>query len=151
QDCQILDTWDSVGLRGTGSTDFTVTDAFVPEHRVFPFLTASPQVSGSLYKARILPLFSLAITPVLLGIARAGIEAFVELAKVKTPTMSQTGLAARPTIHAEVARAEALVQSSRAYLYEVASEMMAAVTSGGGIPDDLEARRRLACANVGAS
>lgn len=56
------------------------------------------------------------------GIAGAAIDAFVELAKEKTPTFSQTGLATRPTIDVEVARAE-----------------------------ELEARRRLACANVGAS
>ena len=29
--CQILDTWDSVGLRGTGSHDYTVTNFFVPD------------------------------------------------------------------------------------------------------------------------
>jgi hypothetical protein len=43
------------------------------------------------------------------------------------------------------------VQSARAFLYEVADEMMAAVNAGGTVPEGLEARRRLACANVGAS
>lgn len=147
----ILDTWHSVGLRGTGSTDFMVDDVFVPEHLAFPLFTAQPQVSGPLYTIGILPLFSMALTPVLLGVARAAIDAFVELAKQKTPTLSQTGLATRPTVHAEVARAEALLQSSRALLYEVAAELMRVVTSGQRVPEALEARRILACVHAGAS
>jgi alkylation response protein AidB-like acyl-CoA dehydrogenase len=138
-------------MRGTGSTDVTVHEAFVPEDRVFSVFTGQPQVAGALYKLGVLPLFAMTVTSVLPGIARAAIDAFVELAKAKTPTFSQTGLATRPTVHAELARVEALVQSARAYLYEVAEEMMAAVKAGQPVPDDLEARRRLACANIGAS
>jgi indole-3-acetate monooxygenase len=151
QDCQIEDTWYSLGMRGTGSTHFSVNDAFVPEGRVFSVFTAQPQVSGPLYKLGVLPMFAMTTTSVLPGIARAAIDEFVALAKAKTPTFSQTGLATRPTIHAEVARVEALVQSARAYLYEVAEEMMASVKAGQAVSEDLEARRRLACANVGAS
>jgi alkylation response protein AidB-like acyl-CoA dehydrogenase len=150
-EAEILDTWHSVGLRGTGSTDFTASDVFVPEDRVFPLFTDTPRVSGVLYRVGILPLYSMALTSVLLGIARAAIDAFVELAKEKTPTLSQSGLATRPTIHAEVARAEALLQSTRAYMYEVADELMAAVRTDTVVPDPLEARRRLACVNAGGA
>ena len=151
RDCELLDTWHSLGMRGTGSTDFAVREAFVPEGRVFSVFTGPPRVGGALYRLGVLPLFAMAVTSVLPGIARAAIDAFVELARAKTPTFSQTGLATRPTIHAELARVEALVQSARAYLYEVAEEMMASVKAGQPVPEDLEARRRLACANVGAS
>lgn len=151
QDCEILDTWYSLGMRGTGSTHFAVTDAFVPEERVFSVFTAQPQVSGPLYKLGVLPMFAMTVTSVLPGIARAAIDSFVALAKAKTPTFSQTGLATRPTIHAELARVEALVLSARAFLYEVANEMMATVKAGQPVSEDLEARRRLACSNAGAS
>jgi alkylation response protein AidB-like acyl-CoA dehydrogenase len=151
RDCALLDTWQSLGLRGTGSVDFTVRDAFVPEGRVFSLFTAEPQVGGALYRLGVLPLFSMAVAAVLPGIARAAIDAFVELAKQKTPTFSQNGLATRPVIHAELARVEALVLSARAFLYEVAEEMMAAARAGRPVSEDIEARRRLACANVGAS
>ncbi len=150
-DAAILDTWHSVGLRGTGSTDFTATEVFVPEDRVFSLFTAPPQVDGALYRTGILQLYSMALTPVLLGIARAAIDAFIAVAKAKTPTLSQTGLGTRPTTHAEVARAEAVLQSSRAYLYEVADEFMAWARTDTQLPDELEAKRRLACANAGAS
>lgn len=86
-----------------------------------------------------------------LGIARAAIDSFVELAKGKTPTLSQSSLGGRPTVHADVARAEAKVQSSRAFLFEVSREMMASAEAGQAIPDPLEARRRLACVNAATS
>ena len=151
RDCELLDTWQSLGLRGTGSVDFTVRDAFVPERHVFSLFTAQPCVAGPLYRLGVLPLFGMAVAAVLPGIARAAIDAFVELAMKKTPTFSQNGLATRPAIHAELARVEALVQSARAFLYDVAAEMMASARDGRPVSEHLEARRRLACANVGAS
>jgi alkylation response protein AidB-like acyl-CoA dehydrogenase len=149
--CEILDTWHSLGLRGTGSTDITVNDVFVPEEFVYSVFTAPPAVAGPIYKIGILDLFSMALSSVLLGVARAAIDSFVELAKAKTPTLSQTGLGNRPTIHAEVARTEALLQSTRAYLFEVAGELMDVVKGGQGLSEELEARRRLACVNVGVN
>ena len=151
EDCEILDTWYSMGMRGTGSTHFAVNDAFVPEDRTFSVFTDQPKVSGALYKLGVLPMFGMTVCSVFPGIARAAIDSFVEMAKAKTPTFSQTGLATRPTIHAEVARVEALVQSARAFLYEVADEMMASVQAGNPVSEELEARRRLACTNVGES
>ena len=151
EDCEILDTWYSMGMRGTGSTHFSVSDVFVPEERAFSVFTAEPRVQGPLYRLGVLPMFAMTVTSVLPGIARAAIDAFVEMAKAKTPTFSQTGLGTRPTIHAEVARVEALVQSARAFLYEVADEMMAAVEAGQPVSEATEVRRRLACSNVGAA
>jgi alkylation response protein AidB-like acyl-CoA dehydrogenase len=151
RDCELLDTWHSLGMRGTGSTHFTVNDAFVPEGRTFSVFSDQPRVSGSLYRLGVLPMFAMTVTSVLPGIARAALDSFVELAKAKTPTFSQSGLATRPTVHAELARVEALVQSARSFLFEVADEMMAAVNAGLQVSEEVEARRRLACANVGTS
>lgn len=145
---QLIDTWDSMGLRGTGSVDFAIEDVFVPETRMFPLFSTPSQVAAPLYKAGPLALFSLAIAAVMPGVARHAIDAFVEMAMEKTPTLSQTGLAVRPTIHAGVARAEALLGSSRAYLYEVAQEITDCLANEPMITDELEAKRRLACVNV---
>ena len=147
-DWTILDTWYSTGMRGTGSADVAVDNVFVPEHRTFPEFTAQPRLSGKLYKLRLEMHFLTALANVGLGIARAAIDEFVEVAKGKTPTLSQVPLGARPTIHADVARAEALYQSARAYMHEVARKMTAAISIGDGVPEELEASRRLACVNV---
>jgi alkylation response protein AidB-like acyl-CoA dehydrogenase len=147
-DWTILDTWYSTGMRGTGSADVAVDNVFVPEHRTFPEFTAQPRLSGKLYKLRLEMHFLTALANVGLGIARAAIDEFVEVARGKTPTLSQVPLGARPTIHADVARAEALYQSARAYMHEVARKMTAAISIGDGVPEELEASRRLACVNV---
>ena len=47
--CEILDTWHTAGLRGTGSHDWQVTDVFVPEEQSFPILRDGPSEPGSLY------------------------------------------------------------------------------------------------------
>ena len=148
EDVTILDTWHSTGMRGTGSADFAVEDVFVPEERTQLIFGARPYLGGALYRLPIHVLHFTASSNICLGIARAAIDAFVELARDKTPTMSQTTLAARPTVHAEVARAEATYAAARALMHEVACELMEAVESGSEVPDALEAKRRLACLNA---
>jgi alkylation response protein AidB-like acyl-CoA dehydrogenase len=49
----ILDTWHTLGMRGTGSADIAVTDLFVPEHRtvpVAPLRDPPPGFEGPLYR-----------------------------------------------------------------------------------------------------
>lgn len=150
EECRFFDTWQSVGLRGTGSIDFSADDVFVPETRVFSVFGASSQVQGPLYRAGPVVLFSMKLSSVFAGIASRALDEFVALAMNKTPTLSQTGLAVRSTIHAEVARAQAQVQSARAFLHAVADEVMDAVQSTGQVPESIEVRRRLACANTAA-
>jgi alkylation response protein AidB-like acyl-CoA dehydrogenase len=150
-DCEILDTWHSAGLRGTGSHDFVIHDVFVPEELTSPAFASHSHAGGPLYSGGIRPLFASSIAPVAIGIAQGAIESFLELAGAKTPTLSQTALKVRPTVHAEVGRAQALVHSARAYLHEVAREMMETLRSGDGMPEELEARRRLACTNAATS
>jgi alkylation response protein AidB-like acyl-CoA dehydrogenase len=151
EESEILDTWNPLGMKGTGSTDFRLDNVYIPGHRMFSVLTAPPQSGGPMYQAGVLVMFSLALAAVFPGIAQAGIDAFIALAGGKTPTMSQTTLGSRPTVHAELARAVTLVQSARAYLYELADELMESLQSGAGVTEELEIKRRLACVNVAES
>jgi alkylation response protein AidB-like acyl-CoA dehydrogenase len=146
-DCTIIDTWHSTGMRGTGSADFAVEDAFVPEHRTLSVFTAQSRIDRPLYRLRIEQHFFLALANVGLGIARAAIDSMVEIATTKTQTLSQTPMATRPTVHAEIARAEATYQAARAYMHEVAREIEDA-TLERPVPEATEARRRLACLNA---
>ena len=145
---QIIDTWYSTGMRGTGSNDFVVEDVFMPAERTHLVFGTQPNVGGALYHLPIIALHFTASANICLGIARAAIDAFVELAQSKTPTLSQTPLAARATVHAEVAKAEAALQSACAYMHGVALQIMDAITNGDELPPQIEARRRLACMNA---
>ena len=114
-EARVIDTWDSTGLRGTASHDYEVRDVFVPEHRTLWF-QEPPSERGALYRMPPVAMFATFIAAVQLGIARHAIDAFVELATTKIPTMSQIILADRVTAQASLGRATAMVSSARGYL-----------------------------------
>ncbi|MCG3752968.1 MULTISPECIES: acyl-CoA dehydrogenase family protein [unclassified Amycolatopsis] len=78
----VEDTWDVVGLRGTGSKDIVVKDAFVPEYRAVPF---SRMTDGSAlresgrtnptYGVPFTTIFPLGITSAVIGIAEGALAA----------------------------------------------------------------------------
>jgi alkylation response protein AidB-like acyl-CoA dehydrogenase len=115
---EILDTWHVGGLRGTGSHDFRVTDLFVPEERAIAAFTAKPVRSGTLFAAPFITVFQMALASVPLGIARAAIDAFIELAEGKTPIGSSARLREKASAQADIGKAEALLRSARAFLVE---------------------------------
>jgi len=111
----VIDTWESTGLRGTASHDYEVQDVFVPEHRTFWF-QEPPSDGGPLYRMPPVAMFATFIEAVQLGIARHAIEAFVELAMAKVPTMTQIVLADRPTAQTTLGKAKAMHAAAHAYL-----------------------------------
>ncbi|GID98348.1 acyl-CoA dehydrogenase family protein [Amorphoplanes digitatis] len=134
-DLTIHDTWDVAGLRGTGSHDIEAADVFVPDARVFS-LAAPPVQPGPLYEFPPLGLLALGIGAVSLGIARAAIADFAELAHGKRNPVTGETIAAKPSVRAAVAEAESLRASGLAYL-------RAEVAATGADPER-RARLRLA-------
>jgi alkylation response protein AidB-like acyl-CoA dehydrogenase len=143
---RVLDTWRASGLRGTGSHDFEVADAFVPEGRSV-VLGGRPRVEGALYEFPTLGLLALGVSAVALGIARHAIEAFVELAGGKTPTGSTRTLANRPLAQRAVADAEASLRAARAFLFEAVAEAHA-IARCGRLGPEVKARLRLAATHA---
>ena len=149
-DAEVIDTWTTTGMRGTGSHDYAVTDLFVPEALTHGTIADSlrPQ-----------PLYQFAgwthIAHAALGlaIARVAIEEFVGLAGGKRATwMAGEGqLAQRTTIQAKVAQAEALVGSGRAYVREATADMWETVGRGDRPSPDQRAVYRLAIAHAMAN
>ena len=128
-DGERIDTWDTGGLRGTGSHDYAVSGLFVPVERTFAF-DASPRVPGLLYRLPCQALLDSAMAAIPLGIARTAIDTLIELAATKQPPRSDQPLAERLTVQAEVGRAEALYRSGRAFLYDSVAEAWAAIQAG---------------------
>lgn len=121
---RVIDTWDTSGLRGTGSHDVEVTDVLVPRERSFSLLTGAPTHAG--YTLPFFGVLASGVAAVGLGIARAAIDSFVAMAKSKTPPGSKRTLAHRDLVQMDVARAEAKLRSARAFLYEAVEEAVAA-------------------------
>jgi alkylation response protein AidB-like acyl-CoA dehydrogenase len=144
----ILDTWNTIGMRGTGSHGYTIDDVFVPEAfsttREDPTLRREP---GPLYAFTMQGLYAVGVAGVAIGIARAMLSAFVELAQNKTPR-GQRLLSQSATIRADVARCEAQIGSAQAYLLETLADIYAQADDVEpiGIPE--RGRVRLVCANA---
>jgi alkylation response protein AidB-like acyl-CoA dehydrogenase len=120
---RIIDNWDVSGLRGTGSHDILVEDLFVPEERTFSALDRRARVTGPMNRMHGFDLAGCGFCCVGLGVARAAIDAFVELATVKIPRSSSDLLRERVMVQAQVGEAEALLRSGRALLFDAVEAM----------------------------
>ena len=140
----VHDTWDVVGMRGTGSNDFVVDDVFVPMERTFS-LSEPPQEAGPLYHPRLaLVAPFLGASANLLGMARGAMDCFVELATQSGSTMSTTLLRDRPLVQTKVAEAEATIGAARAYVLDAVGTAWQAVCDDVPDPSSEIAQARLA-------
>ena len=119
-DATIVETWDTLGMRGTSSHDVSVSDLFVPEHRTFRIgidHTPGPLYDGPLYNlAAMTASLASELCPVMIGVTRAAIDEFVAVAQGKTPFNSMTTLSERPLAQIDLGKAEGLLRSARSFL-----------------------------------
>ena len=144
EQAELLDTWHTRGMRGTGTHHFAVNDVFVPEERTV-FARGAPQLSGG--PRYLLPLtlaFAGGDAAVALGVARSCLDAFFELAGAKTPRYVQGLLREQPLVQFNVGQAEAALRSGRAFLIEAVGEIWDDATSRGAIGLERRATLRLA-------
>jgi alkylation response protein AidB-like acyl-CoA dehydrogenase len=141
----VIDTWTSTGLRGSGSHDYALTDVFIPEEHTFSLLDSPIRRDGPLYQFR--RIFLAKHLGVPLGIARAAIDALVELAQGKAAAPGML-LRDEPHIQAVVAEADALVGAARAYTFDVIGDLWATLVAGAEPSATQRARFRLCIVQV---
>jgi indole-3-acetate monooxygenase len=142
----IHDTWHTSGLRGTGSHDIEVRDAWVPDGR-WSVLGKRAHIDAPLYRFPTLGLLALGVSAVAVGIAERAIEAFIELAGGKIPTGSRRALAERASAQQDLARARALVSSARAYTAAAIDRAWTQAVGAGRLDLAVKADLRLAASN----
>jgi alkylation response protein AidB-like acyl-CoA dehydrogenase len=143
----IHDTWHVSGLRGTGSSDFEVKDAFVPAAHTHDFIAPSPTQLGTIYRIPGLSIFPWSITGTSLGIAGGAMAAFTKQAMMQgTPRPGTTRMQDREMVHSVVGRAEAILGAARAFLNEAIAELLAALDDDRDRLMRARARLRIACA-----
>jgi alkylation response protein AidB-like acyl-CoA dehydrogenase len=125
----VIDTWDSTGLRGTASHDYAVDDVFVPASHTMWF-QEPPAIDRPLYRMPPVAMFATFIGAVPLGIARHAIDEFVSLADTKTPELSPNLLADKPVVHDRLGRAHVLVAAGRRHLTETLADLWTRVEKG---------------------
>ncbi len=139
------DNWYVVGLRGTGSDRYSVTDLFVPErYTVLRDPQVPPRQPGRLYRFSSSNLYAAGFAAVALGIARGMLASFIELAQEKVPRGGRQLLCENQVIQAQVAQASARLRSARAFLLGALDEIWQAVGETGELTLDQNATIRLA-------
>src|SRR5439155_20013636 len=120
---RIIDTWNVSGMRGTGSHDIEVDDLFVSEEYTFSAAERRARVTGPMNRMHGFDLAGCGFCCVGLGVARAALDTFAELARVKVPRMSSDLLRERPMVQARIGEAEAMLRSGRAFLFDTVQQM----------------------------
>jgi indole-3-acetate monooxygenase len=144
---EIIDTWKTNGLRGSGSHDWMVKDRFIPEERTFNLAAPTLYRQGPLYALPNLLLYK--TCAVSLGIARGTIDDFVALASnkpmtFKSPSASRAMLRDEAYVQFAVAQAEASVSSARGFVFEAFGDMWNTLLTGDVPSPRQRARARLA-------
>lgn len=138
---EILDTWDTTGLRGTGSHDYALHDLFVPAH-----LTASPtEALGFGAPSLVYRQAFVSTQPATaIGIAKRGLAEFKTIVTAKTRPRQTSALAEDPLIAVTLAKAEALVYGGRAFLLHTCAALDRLRGTGEQPNDELRSHAKLA-------
>jgi len=125
---EVRDTWHTMGLRGTGSDSYTVTDLFVPEtHTMARTTEVKPRVNGRLYVFTPSTFYATCFAGIALGIARSVMTAFVAEASGTVPRGGSRSRAENNVIQAHVGLGEARLRAARTYLLASVAEIWDAV------------------------
>ena len=140
-DYKINDTWNATGLRGTGSNDVEVNDAFVAE----PMTVAVSDLAGgptpgsavnpnALYALPVFSLFPYVLSGVALGNAQACLDDYVEVARHRASTYNRAKLGDLQSTQIKIAEASAKIDAARVIMRSTCFEAMADARSGH-VPD----------------
>lgn len=145
----IEDTWNSSGLRGTGSHHFHADDVALPAARTWVPLAGNPCLDAPVVHVPVPSLFAVQIAAVALGAAQGALDDLLALAADKVPLLAGSTLARNPLFRYELAGADTELRAARALLYDTAEELWDTATSA--VPATLEQRARSRAAAVWAT
>jgi indole-3-acetate monooxygenase len=148
EQCRVLDTWTTMGLRGTGSHDVIMDDLFVPDDYTAS-LTDPSWHPNPMY--RVVPVHAAGHGGHALGVASAALAAALELASTKVPRGSISPLQDQAPAQTDLARAEALLESGRAFLYSALRDLWTTAAAAEEPTMAQRARARLATSQAVAN
>jgi 3-hydroxy-9,10-secoandrosta-1,3,5(10)-triene-9,17-dione monooxygenase len=136
-DYRIVDKWNATGLRGTGSNDVEVDDAFVPDAMTLavsdlgggptPGSAANP---NALYALPVFSLFPYVLSGVALGNAQACLDDYVDLARHRASTYNRAKIGDMQSIQIKIGEASAKIDAARLIMRRACIEAMADARRG---------------------
>jgi alkylation response protein AidB-like acyl-CoA dehydrogenase len=137
---KFTDIWHTIGLRGTGSDQYSVKDLFVPEaYSLRSIARNSPgtrREMGLLYAFSSLSLYAAGFAGVAMGCARSTLASFIELARDKIPRGARKTMRDNHVTQAQVAQSEVRLASAYGHLLRSLEDITEAVRQRGHVTID---------------
>lgn len=140
-DYKVLDTWNVAGLRGTGSCDVEVRDAFVPDDMTVAVgdLAGGPTPGSKintnpLYALPVFSLFPYVLSGVALGNAQACLDDYAEVARHRVSTYNRAKLSDFQSTQIKIAEASAKIDAARLIMRSACLDAMEHARRGH-VPD----------------
>jgi alkylation response protein AidB-like acyl-CoA dehydrogenase len=129
---KIEETWDVVGLIGTGSHDVVIEGVVVPEE--WTFVRGGPSnLDEPMFRYPSLSFATQVLSVVGLGVARAALDYLSGMASGRFSVTGAPALADRPLAQMQMAKAEAELRAARAWFYEAMESAWATVLAGNPV------------------
>ena len=140
---KVHDNWQVMGLRGTGSCDFSVDDLFVPEGFAWDATLTEPKRGGALYRLGRPGFVTNEHSAFALGVARRALDAITEVAASKTRGYNSVNLLAnRPAFQWALGECDMRLRAARSLNVEILEEAWKSVCAGRTPPPPLQAQMR---------
>ena len=141
---QIHDNWQVIGLKGTGSCDYSISDLFVPDRFTWPGAEPEPLRGGANFRLGRPGMQTTGHCGFALGVGRRALDAVTELAQTKRRgyrgTMSL--IADRGSFQRFLGESELRLRAARALVLETIEEAWDFASQGVTPPLPLQARMR---------
>jgi alkylation response protein AidB-like acyl-CoA dehydrogenase len=142
---QVLDTWYTTGLAGSGSHDYVTEDLFVPAEHSFSLLEPARRPEP-LYRFN--GMFFINMHGVALGLARRAIDELRQLAEKKMQFPELVLMRNVPRVRGALAHAEGMLGAARAYTYETLDRVWEALNREGRLSHELRLHVSLSRVNA---
>ncbi|MSO97197.1 MAG: hypothetical protein EXR11_03115 [Rhodospirillaceae bacterium] len=154
-DFQVLDNWHAVALRGSGSNDITITNAFIPNYRTIGFdeidRVTSPGTAvntGPTYRLQTFGVFNLTGVGPTLGLAHGALKSFTEGMKHRRNVFGSK-IPELQNIQIRTSEASAEIDAAQVLADHHLKTLQDAALAGGGMSKNYLLRLQRDCAYVG--
>jgi indole-3-acetate monooxygenase len=140
----MYDVWDVIGLKGTGTDSYSVDNLFIPEKFAAPRDDpAALREKGPLYRLSTNMVFGMGFAATALGVARATLDAAIDLSRGKTP-QGLKAMRENNSVQGLIGRTEASLRAARAYLYATADAVWRDLAHGEPVTEEHRVALRIA-------